>query len=215
MAKKPSKTPETRPQLATEHHKTVHEVLRDLQQKLKVGKDQNNDFGGFNYRSADDILAKLIPMLGEYNEVVTYVLKDHVSCIGNRFYVVATGTLRVNNEEHTNTAYAREAEQKTKMDDAQITGSTSSYARKYCMQGHFQLQGHTPDADTMNPNEIAEDKRDIFITKITNKLNSAKTVEELNGFTNGLMKEAESLGFLKDLKTTHGLVKVGLEASNG
>ena len=190
---------------------TVLQVLSDLQQKMKVSKDRKNDFGGFDYRHVDDILAVLIPLLGEYEQAVTYVISDEIVEIGGRVYVKATGTLSVDGEEHSNYAYARETLDKKKMDEAQLTGSASSYARKYMIQGHFQLQGHSLDADSLNPAEIAGDKRDLFMEKISSGLSSASTVAELNDVAASLKDEAKKLGFVKDLTNAYKLTKAKLE----
>lgn len=195
---------------------TVQRVLCELQQKLKVPKDLRNDYAEFDYRSAEGILAKLMPLCGEYAEdglFVTYKLRDNIVAIGGRVYVESTGTLRVNNEVDENIAFARETERKTKSDEAQLTGAASSYARKYCMQGHFQLQGNddTVDLDSLNPADIEADRREDYIDGVTAKLDLATTVLQLNELTNPLMKEAEELGFLTELKTIHNLIKAGLD----
>jgi hypothetical protein len=121
--------------------------LNEIQQKLKAPKSQNNDFGKYKYRSCEDILEAVKPLLGE--SVLT--LSDEMVEVGGRVYVKATAILRPDDAGpiHMVTAYAREAETRKGMDDSQITGSASSYARKYCLSGLF-LCDNAPDADATN-----------------------------------------------------------------
>ena len=119
--------------------------LNEIQQKLKAPKSQNNDFGKYKYRSCEDILEAVKPLLGE--SVLT--LSDEMVEVGGRVYVKALATLTDGASVKMVTAYAREAEDKKGMDAAQITGAASSYARKYCLSGLF-LCDNAPDADATN-----------------------------------------------------------------
>lgn len=121
------------------------EALRTIQAKLKAPKNQLNKFGGYNYRSCEDILEAVKPLLAETKSQLT--LSDEVVEIGGRIYVKATATILDAESSHTVTAYAREAETKKGMDDSQITGTASSYARKYALNGLFLIDD-TRDADT-------------------------------------------------------------------
>lgn len=123
------------------------EKLMHIQVELKAPKDKTNKFGGYNYRSAEGILESLKPLLKTYGVYVT--LNDDIMEIGGRFYVKATATIKdISSSEFTYTsAMAREAEIKKGMDDSQITGSASSYARKYALNGLFLLDD-TKDADS-------------------------------------------------------------------
>lgn len=115
----------------------VHEKLMQVQQKLKAPKSQYNKFGNFYYRSCEDIQEAVKPILSEVKAVLT--VDDELILIGSRYYLKATARF-TDAEDGTsicNTAYAREAEKKSGMDDAQITGSCSSYARKYALNGLF------------------------------------------------------------------------------
>lgn len=118
-----------------------------LQSELKAPKGQTNKFGGYKYRSCEDILEAVKPLLKKYGMVLT--LGDDLLNIGDRYYVCATATLRdtETGEEIKNSAYAREAQEKKGMDEAQITGTASSYARKYALNGLFCIDD-TKDADT-------------------------------------------------------------------
>lgn len=122
--------------------------LIEIQKELKAPKNQENRFGGYKYRSAEDILEaakKILPQKGCY-----LTITDTIEMIGNRVYVVATATLTNNEGQSVSTkAYAREEETKKGMDAAQITGSASSYARKYALNGLFCIDD-TRDPDATN-----------------------------------------------------------------
>lgn len=119
--------------------------LINIQHKLKAPKGRKNSFGNYKYRSCEDILEAVKPLLAE--EECTLTLSDDMVAIGERIYVKAVATIRKGDESVTVTAYAREAETKKGMDDSQITGTASSYARKYALNGLFLIDD-TKDADT-------------------------------------------------------------------
>lgn len=124
------------------------EELRFIQSKLKAPKGQLNKFGGYRYRSCEDILTAVKPLLSEYDCVLT--LCDDVMAVGNRVYIKATATLtNATGASISTTAYAREEEMKKGMDASQITGTASSYARKYALNGLFCIDD-TKDADALN-----------------------------------------------------------------
>ena len=123
------------------------EKLLKIQVELKAPKGQRNTFGNYNYRSCEDILEAVKPLLEKHKCVLT--LNDTIEYIGDRYYIKATATI-IDLESGTivnNTAYAREEENKKGMDASQITGATSSYARKYALNG-LLLIDDTKDADT-------------------------------------------------------------------
>ena len=122
--------------------------LISIQQELKAPKGQYNNFGKYHYRSCEDILEAVKPILGKYNCFLN--ISDEIELVGDRFYVKATATL-TNSEGKsvTATASAREQDSKAGMDASQLTGSTSSYARKYALNGLFCIDD-TKDADTMD-----------------------------------------------------------------
>lgn len=123
--------------------------LIEIQQKLKAPKGQTNSFGGYKYRSCEDILEAVKPLLGE-NILLLY---DEIVNIGNNNYVKATAEFRQEGCSGIKvTAFAREAITKRGMDDAQITGSASSYARKYALNGLFLIDD-TKDADSQDNQE--------------------------------------------------------------
>lgn len=125
----------------------VHEKLINIQSKLKAPKNQYNSFGKYNYRSCEDILEGVKPLLKE--NACTLVISDDIIETGGRIYIKATVTLTdsESKESISNSALAREAAEKKGMDDSQITGTASSYARKYALNGMFCIDD-TKDADT-------------------------------------------------------------------
>ena len=121
--------------------------LARIQAELKAPKNQKNTFGGYNYRSCEDILEAVKPLLAKEGLVLT--ITDSIEMVGNRYYVKATATLTDGEKEITTSAYAREAESRKGNDESQITGAASSYARKYTLNGLFCIDD-TKDADTMD-----------------------------------------------------------------
>ncbi|HGX9097985.1 ERF family protein [Escherichia coli] len=122
----------------------LHKKLWTIQQTLNSPKNQRNNFGGYNYRSAEDILEAVKPLL----QSITLTVSDEIVLIGNRYYVKATATLSDGEDEIAVTAYAREEESKKGMDASQLTGATSSYARKYALNGLFCIDdARDPDTD--------------------------------------------------------------------
>lgn len=121
------------------------EELIAIQHELKAPKSQKNNFGNYNYRSCEDIFEAVKPLLKKYECELT--LSDEVVTVGGRIYVKATAQIHSKNDKRQVTAYAREAENKKGMDDSQITGAASSYARKYALNGLFLIDD-TKDSDT-------------------------------------------------------------------
>lgn len=123
-------------------------ILQEIQSELKAPKGQRNNFGNYNYRSAEDILEAVKPLLEKHK--CALVISDEVLEVGGRLYVRATAMLAFENQPFASaSAYAREAEIKKGMDEAQITGSASSYARKYALNGLLAIDD-TKDADFTN-----------------------------------------------------------------
>lgn len=126
---------------------SVYEKLSKVQSELKAPKGQYNSFGKYKYRSCEDILEAVKPLNAKHGVVLT--VGDEVVEISNRFYVKATAVFVdiESGEKITNTALAREDDSKKGMDGSQITGTASSYARKYCLNGLYCIDD-TKDADT-------------------------------------------------------------------
>lgn len=125
----------------------IHEKLIAVQKALKAPKNQKNSFGGYNYRSCEDILEAVKPLL--VKEGILLTLSDTMVEVGGRIYVKATATVETGEEEIAVTAFAREEEEKKGMDASQITGAASSYARKYALNGLFCIDD-TKDSDFTN-----------------------------------------------------------------
>lgn len=119
--------------------------VSELQQEIKVKKDNKNSFGGYNYRNIEDICAEIKPKL---NGLIIYLNDDLVN-VGDRFYIKATATITDGENSISNSALAREEETKKGMDGAQITGGASSYARKYALSGLLLLENEK-DSDSTN-----------------------------------------------------------------
>ncbi|WKZ93574.1 ERF family protein [Chimaeribacter arupi] len=123
--------------------KEFYSRLAEIQRALNAPKNQYNSFGKYNYRSCEDILEGVKPLLNG----LFLSISDDIVLIGDRYYVKATAIITDGESSHTASAMAREAIDKKGMDEAQITGATSSYARKYCLNGLFGIDD-SKDADT-------------------------------------------------------------------
>ena len=171
----------------------IHKKLQRIQAELKVPKSKYSDFGKYNYRSLEDIYEAAKPLLDREGLILT--VNDEIIMLGNRFYIKATAVLKDIESEGSfcTTAYAREEESKPKMDAAQITGSTSSYARKYALNSLLLLDD-SKDADT------DEYKRNEVVTG-----KEAKRLYDLmqkKGMTEAQIKEWASQRGLKSLYQT-------------
>ncbi len=134
--------------------KSIYEKLSAIQMELKAPKSQFNKFGNYNYRSCEDILEAVKPLCNK-NEV-TLTIGDEIVCVEGRHYVKATAVLSdwISGDTIQNVSYARESSTKKGMDDSQVTGSTSTYARKYALNGLFNIDD-TKDNDT---SELKQEK---------------------------------------------------------
>ena len=122
--------------------------LITIQSELKAPKTQVNNFGGYKYRKAEDILEAVKPLLAK--QKCTLTITDDIVMVGNRIYVKATATIKnEKGEVETSTGWAREEETKKGMDASQITGASSSYARKYALNGLLAIDDNA-DSDTTN-----------------------------------------------------------------
>jgi ATP:corrinoid adenosyltransferase len=147
-------------------------VLNIIQTKLVAPKGQFNAFGKYKYRSCEDILESLKPLLKETEATLT--ITDEIVMIGERYYVKATAKLRKGDREASVVAYAREEEEKKGMDKSQITGAASSYARKYALNGLFCIDDNK-DADTTNSGTTEIILYDEVLSKLKTKF---KTLDE-------------------------------------
>jgi len=131
---------------------TLTTKLAEIQKKLNAPKGQTNTFGGYKYRSCEDILMAVKPLLIDL--VIT--VNDDMVLVGDRIYVKATATITDGETSISTNAFAREAVSKKGMDDAQVTGSTSSYARKYALNGLLLIDDNK-DADHGDNREVQRD----------------------------------------------------------
>ena len=167
---------------------TILQKLIEVQASLKAPKSQFNSFGNYNYRSCEDILEAVKPLL--HARRLTLIIQDEIVMIGDRYYVKANTVLRdqVTNDFIDNVAYAREEETKKGMDGSQITGASSSYARKYALNGLFLIDD-TKDSDTTNQGEDKKesksDKKTNILTKNCNKCDGVMFYSEGKGKKTG------------------------------
>lgn len=177
--------------------KELIKKLCEIQSELKAPKNQYNSFGEYKYRSCEDILEALKPLTCSRGLVLT--ISDDVVLVGERYYVKATATITDGEHSISNSAFAREMFEKKKMDDAQITGAASSYARKYALNGLLCIDD-TKDADATN-NGVDEIKNEVKSekAKATRELN--KKVDEYNKSDEGLeMRYKNMVMLVKGLK---------------
>lgn len=167
--------------------------LVNIQAKLKAPKGQVNKFGGYKYRSCEDILEAVKPLLNENK--CTLTVCDEIVMVGTRIYIKATATIRnEQGETEQTTAFAREPESKKGMDEPQVTGTASSYARKYALNGLFAIDD-TKDADTNEykmqsdaapAKQNSIDLPDDETIRVLDAVKQCKTVEELQKLWNEL-----------------------------
>jgi hypothetical protein len=159
------------------------EKLTKIQNELKAPKGQYNSFGKYKYRSCEDIQEAVKPLLKKYN--VSLTLSDDLQVIGERYYIKVTAVLICNEtkESVSVTSFAREEENKKGMDGSQVTGASSSYARKYALNGLFLIDD-TKDSDSTNQG-LEESKKlpkleeARFVKALENIKNGSYTVEKL------------------------------------
>jgi hypothetical protein len=171
--------------------------LATIQQKLKAPKGQVNTFGKYKYRSCEDILEAVKPLLGD----LVLTISDDIVEVGGRVYVKATVSINSGSGSVSTTAFARESETKKGMDESQITGAASSYARKYALNGLFCIDD-TKDADATNQHNqpsvsavlsgsqqpTSTNEYDELVDKLYNSIQAIKTGIEINDLV--MAKEA-------------------------
>jgi hypothetical protein len=154
--------------------------LAEVQAALKAPKSQYNSFGKYAYRSCEDILEAAKPLTVKAGATLT--VSDEIVPVGNRIYVKATAKFSDPTGEVTNTAWAREPDAKKGMDESQITGMASSYARKYALNGLFCIDD-TKDADTMDNRAAApssgESAKKTTVKDAIREANAAATYEQV------------------------------------
>ena len=156
--------------------------LLNVQRDLKAPKGQYNKFGKFNYRSAEDILEAVKPL--NAREEILLTISDEPIFIGDWHYIKATASITDGKDTHVVTAYAREALNKKGMDESQVTGTASSYARKYALNGMYLIDD-TKDADT---DEYRNQGNKAPASKSATQAEIGNLKKEIIAFSN-LMKE--------------------------
>jgi len=176
----------------------IQEKLMGIQSELKAPKNQHNKFGGYKYRSLEDIMEAVKPLLKKYKCALT--ISDDVIEVGGRVYVQAEASL-FDCESDTDIivrALARESEGRKGMDDSQLTGATSSYARKYAMNGLFAIDD-TKDADATNDHgKSAVKQTPQKEAKPTPPKEKFETIDEL---------KEKFVGYIKTEKPNNGTIK--------
>ena len=154
----------------------IYEQLANVQHELKCNKSLYNSFGKYSYRSTELIMEAVKPLL--FSNDLCLIITDSVELIGDRFYIKATATVyNKEGEQISTTAYAREEEGKKGMDASQVTGSTSSYARKYALNGLLAIDD-TKDADATNTYSVTNDSKTAATnSKTNNTTNTYKLTE--------------------------------------
>lgn len=172
----------------------LQKKLSEIQNRLKAPKGQYNNFGKYHYRSAEDILEAVKPLNAEYG--ISLTLSDEVKEIGGRIYVVATATITDGNDELSVKSYAREPENKKGMDDSQITGATSSYARKYALNGLYAIDDNK-DADT-DEHKKQQDNAVKKQPKQQQQSTQEIDMQQVHATVEGYVKELEALGVKRE-----------------
>lgn len=198
----------------------IYSSLRLVQTELKAPKNQRNTFGNYDYRNAEDIQEAVKPLLKTYE--LTLTIDDEIVLIGERYYIKATAA--VTNDEGKSiqaSAFAREAEDKKGMDSAQVTGATSSYARKYALNGLFAIDdSKDPDSDehknvsdnrtstTSNPapkaspNKPASDKQKSMIAALAHK--AGKDNNWIDNIMSQVRTSADASAVIERLQASEG-----------
>lgn len=182
------------------------EKVLQIQTQLKAPKDLRNSFGGYNYRSCESILENVKPLLSKYGLLLN--IADDVVTAGERIYVKAIATLIDTETDKSITTYgwAREPEEKKGMDSSQVTGATSSYARKYALNAMFLIDD-TKDADTDEYRKEADARQE---RQEKQKVQRKKAEPKTEVRTEPKIEDhkSEQIGFLEDIRK--GLAEEGI-----
>ena len=178
-------------------NKTLQECLNYIQVNLKAPKNMHNNFGNYKYRNLEGILEGLKPLLDETGCVIT--ITHAIEMVGDRYYIVATASLKKGDEVISCEGWARESEDKKGMDTSQITGSTSSYARKYAMNGLFAIDD-VRDADSMdNRNTVTEDQKREYQELLKSGAYEGE-IQKINKWWKGFSTKEQAETGLKSMK---------------
>lgn len=162
---------------------SIYKQVAKIQQELIAKKGQTNNFGKYKYRSCEDIIEAVKPLLGD----LSLIISDDIILIGDRYYVKAVATITDGESQVSTSALAREAESKKGMDASQITGTASSYARKYALNGLLAIDD-TKDADSLDNRQAAQSQD--LVAKANEK--HAETIKVIKkGVTEGDLSVAQ------------------------
>ena len=158
------------------------ERISSLVNELKAPKTQKNKFGDYYYRSLEDILQAVKPLLFKYGMILN--MSDDIVLVGDRYYIKSTATLEdiESDQKVISSGFAREIKERKKYDESQLTGSASSYARKYALNGLFNIDD-TKDSDFMNNSSQTEEKQDPNLIS-DNQRRKLFAVSSKNGMSN-------------------------------
>lgn len=173
----------------------IYSKLMTIQSNLKAPKGQYNSFGKYKYRSCEDILESVKPLLFQHD--CALVITDDIVMLGERIYVKSTAKLISGSDHIESSAFAREEDTKKGMDSSQVTGAASSYARKYALNGLFCIDD-TKDSDTTNTGQESSER-----DKAIKEAKSAKTMKELESVWNkytSLKTDAAFKSLIRELK---------------
>lgn len=157
---------------------SLNEKLIEVQRSLEAPKDSYNKFGKYNYRSAEDIIEALKPILAELELLMT--INDEIVKVDDRYYVKATVSVTDGNDQISVSAFAREQSNKKGMDQAQITGAASSYARKYALGGMFAIDDSKQDPDSKDNRSNKSKKKNDNNKRKSNKLDAIREIYKQN-----------------------------------
>ena len=174
----------------------IYDKLFNIQQKLNAPKNQRNNFGNYNYRSCEDILEAVKPLLNENKCVLK--LSDEIIHTGERYHVKAIAILTdvETGEKESADGWAREEESKKGMDGSQITGASSSYARKYALNGLFCIDDNK-DSDSTNTHEKVKSSDTNLSTAQIKRL---YTLAKIAGYDKAKIEQMISTKYKKDIK---------------
>ena len=179
--------PQPKPWQTGEPRQRLHAALVYIQNNLKASKDLKNDFGGYKYRSCESILEAVKPLLKETH--TTLVMRDNPHQLGDRFYIRAEAILSNGEAEISACGYAREELAKKGMDSAQVTGATSSYARKYALNALFAIDD-AKDPDKTNKHPTGKES---IISDALSEILSATTTAQVKSIYNKYLALAPEL----------------------
>jgi hypothetical protein len=175
----------------------IYNKLMTIQSTLKAPKGQYNSFGKYKYRSCEDILESVKPLLSKHD--CALVITDDVVMLGDRIYVKATAKLISGSEQVESSAFAREEDTKKGMDSSQVTGAASSYARKYALNGLFCIDD-TKDSDATNTGASQENSEREQAIKEAKAATSMKDLESVWNKYTALKTDPAFKSLIKELK---------------